>query len=271
MSIQHAKTLLMVLLALSLLAACSRRSPAPIHDRSANAKAYQRKTVSSTHTRRPSNYVVRKGDTLYSIAWRYGLDHKMLGTWNGLGPPFTIFPGQKIRLSGPRRSQSGKSPATTQSSQPVAVKPKPSTTPPAQKAPPVSRPTPRRSTVSTSALSWRWPAKGQVVKSFAANDPSAKGLDIEGQLGQDILAAAPGEVVYSGVGLIGYGELIIIKHDQHLLSAYGHNRRRLVKEGDRVQAGQRIAEMGKTGTDQPLLHFEIRKDGQPVDPKRYLP
>ena len=110
-----------------------------------------------------------------------------------------------------------------------------------------------------------------MVKSFAANDPAAKGLDIKGQLGQEILATAPGEVVYSGIGLIGYGELIIIKHDQHLLSAYGHNRRRLVKEGDLVVAGQRIAEMGKTGADQPLLHFEIRKDGKPVDPKRYLP
>ena len=269
--IRHPKTLLMVFLTLGLLDACSSRSPAPIHDRPANADAYKRKTISATPAKRPFDYIVRKGDTLYSIAWRFGLDHKTLATWNGVGPPFTIFPGQELRLSDPSSSRSGSSVASEQSSPSVEAKPKAKSTSSAKKMPPARQPPPPRSTVSASELKWSWPAKGRVVKSFAANDPGAKGLDIEGQLGQEIIAAAPGEVVYSGVGLIGYGELIIIKHDQQLLSAYGHNRRRLVKEGDRVQAGQRIAEMGKTGTDQPLLHFEIRKDGQPVDPKRYLP
>jgi lipoprotein NlpD len=268
---QGIKNLLLMLAALGVLAACSSRSPAPIHDRSAKTKAYQRKAVSSTRTKRPSHAVVQAGDTLYSIAWHYGVDHKTLGNWNGIGPPFTIFPGQKLRLGAPRKSQPAKTTSSKPSSRPVTVKPQASTSPTTTRPPPASRPKPSPAKVSGGSLKWRWPTKGRVTESFVANDPTANGLDIEGQLGQQIFAAAPGEVVYSGVGLIGYGELIIIKHDQHLLSAYGHNRRRLVKEGDQVKAGQAIAEMGKSGADLPVLHFEIRKDGQPVDPKRYLP
>ena len=271
MRLRYSKFLLLILPALVLFASCSSRSPAPIHDRSAKSNSYQRKTVSSTRTKRPSNYVVRKGDTLYSIAWRFGLDHKKLGNWNGVMPPFTIFPGQKLRLSVPRNSQAAITSASRRSQQPVATKSETRTTAAAKKVAPVSLQAPLPKTDSSGGLKWRWPARGQVVKSFAAKDPGSRGLDIEGQLGQEVVAAAPGQVVYSGVGLIGYGELIIIKHDQHLLSAYGHNRRRLVREGDQVQAGQRIAEMGEAGAGQPLLHFEIRKDGQPIDPKRYLP
>jgi lipoprotein NlpD len=119
-------------------------------------------------------------------------------------------------------------------------------------------------------ITWRWPTGGNIRNRF---DPSGgkKGLDIEGKMGQPIYAAAGGKVVYSGDGLIGYGNLIIIKHDSTYLSAYGHNRRLLVKEGSEVKQGQKIAEMGDSGKQGVILHFEIRRDGKPVDPLRYLP
>jgi lipoprotein NlpD len=120
-------------------------------------------------------------------------------------------------------------------------------------------------------VAWRWPADGQVVGGYVAGDQMRQGIDIAGQSGAPVRAAADGTVVYSGNGLIGYGELIIVKHNASFLSAYGHNRKRLVGEGDRVKAGQQIAEMGRTGADRDMLHFEIRYNGKPVDPLRYLP
>jgi lipoprotein NlpD len=116
---------------------------------------------------------------------------------------------------------------------------------------------------------WRWPARGKVVTSFSAS--GRKGIDIEGRFGQTVMAAAGGRVVYSGSGLIGYGQLIIVKHNKRYLSAYAHNNKLLVKEGDAVKGGQRIAEMGRSGPNRALLHFEIRRDGKPIDPLRYLP
>jgi lipoprotein NlpD len=118
---------------------------------------------------------------------------------------------------------------------------------------------------------WTWPSEGRVVSGFKANDPSRNGIDIGGREGQPVLAAASGEVVYSGSGLIGYGELIIIKHSDRLLSAYAHNKRRLVAEGDKVSAGQQVGEMGRNDRNQALLHFEIRVNGTPQDPMKFLP
>jgi lipoprotein NlpD len=118
---------------------------------------------------------------------------------------------------------------------------------------------------------WSWPTQGAIVGRYAAGDPQRQGVDIRGRSGQSVVAAADGEVVYSGNGLIGYGELIIVKHDARFLSAYAHNRKRLVTEGQRVGAGQPIAEMGRTGAALDMLHFEIRRDGRPVDPLDYLP
>ena len=116
---------------------------------------------------------------------------------------------------------------------------------------------------------WQWPARGEVVTSFSRS--GGKGIDIAGSFGQAIVAASDGEVVYSGSGLIGYGQLIIVKHNKRYLSAYAHNNKILVKEGDTVKGGQRIAEMGRSGSNRALLHFEIRRDGKPIDPVRYLP
>jgi lipoprotein NlpD len=120
-------------------------------------------------------------------------------------------------------------------------------------------------------LEWRWPADGAVVSGFAVGDPTRQGVDIAGKAGQPVRAAADGVVVYSGSGLVGYGELVIIKHNGQWLSAYGHNRARLVNEGAVVKAGQQIAEMGRSGATRDMLHFEIRYNGKPVDPQTYLP
>ncbi|HWT16619.1 MAG TPA: peptidoglycan DD-metalloendopeptidase family protein, partial [Patescibacteria group bacterium] len=123
---------------------------------------------------------------------------------------------------------------------------------------------------SRDGVRWRWPAAGQIIGRFVEGDPTQQGIDIGGVLGQRVLAAADGEVVYSGNGLIGYGELVIIQHSPGFLSAYGHNQKRLVVEGGRVKAGQPIAEMGRRGGID-MLHFEVRKNGKPVDPLGYLP
>ena len=175
-------------------------------------------------------------------------------------------------------------PALPTSTAPVAAtteKP-PVSTPapkPVEQAPPVSNPVapppakPAESTAELNAggVTWRWPADGKVVGTFVSGDQTRQGLDIAGSAGDPVRAAADGEVVYSGNGLIGYGELVIVKHNANFLSAYGHNRKRLVKEGDRVKAGQEIAEMGATSASRDELHFEIRKNGKPVNPLDYLP
>ncbi len=154
---------------------------------------------------------------------------------------------------------------------PVASSPSPAV-PPAAAA--TSSPAPGASDIAgskPSAAGWIWPTPGKVVGTYAAGDPTRQGIDIAGEAGQPVRAARDGEVVYSGAGLIGYGELIIVKHSPELLSAYGHNRVRLVKEGDKVKAGQKIAEMGKNAANRVLLHFEVRKNGKPVDPLPLLP
>jgi len=123
---------------------------------------------------------------------------------------------------------------------------------------------------AAGGVTWRWPASGSVIKRFNAGD-AIPGIEIAGRAGDAVRAAAGGVVVYSGNGLVGYGELVIIKHNDSFLSAYGHNRKRLVKEGQQVSSGQQIAEMGSTGTTRDELQFQIRKDGSPVDPLKYLP
>ena len=124
---------------------------------------------------------------------------------------------------------------------------------------------------TVGGVRWRWPAQGTLVERFAAGDPARQGIDLRGRAGAAVVAAADGEVVYSGNGLVGYGELIIIKHSAEFLSAYGHNRRRLVAEGERVRSGQAIAEMGRAPNGFDALHFEVRRAGRPVDPLQFLP
>lgn len=207
--------------------------------------------------------VVQRGDTLYRIAFENGLSFRDLAAWNGIASPYTIYPGQRLRLYPGSGSGRGGSGGTV-------------TRGPVKAAPPKTRPAtpPRVATVPDAAASridWRWPADGQIISRFEAGEPTRQGIDIAGTAGAPVRSAGDGVVVYSGSGLVGYGELIIIKHDDQWLSAYGHNRNRLVAEGQAVKAGQQIAELGRTGAARDMLHFEIRYNGKPVDPLAYLP
>ena len=313
------------------LAGCASNPPAPVVDLSlpgANAPA---STVASA----ASTYRVVRGDTLYSIAFKHGLDYRDLAAWNGIVPPYRILVGQDLRLNAPVQTaplaaqpiaepQPGQAvtagigeaatatplasaAAATQPSafeslpaQPAAVptEPAPAEAPPPKPVesppkPPQAAPVPRpveappsvrpavvpappkpadnAAQLNAGGVTWRWPADGKVVGTYVSGDQTKQGLDIAGSAGDPVRAAADGEVVYSGNGLIGYGELIIVKHNANFLSAYGHNRKRLVSEGERVKAGQEIAEMGATSASRDELHFEIRKNGKPVNPLDYLP
>ena len=207
-----------------------------------------------------------KGETLYSIAWRYGLDYRELANANSISSPYVIYPGQKIDIS--NTGVKAKPPLA------VAVR-NPSKQPSTPVKPPqvkienshVSPEMPRNTPVSA----WLWPANGKVIGHFSTNKPVNKGIDIAGSLGESVLAAATGTVVYAGTGLRGYGNLVIIRHDEKFLSAYAHASRVLVRENQEVKAGEKIAETGSTGTDKVKLHFEIRENGKPVDPLQYLP
>lgn len=208
-------------------------------------------------------YVVAKGDTLYSIAFRNNLDYRELATWNGIGPDYRIRIGQVLRLTAP--ATRGREPVVA-SPAPVPVAPPPRTQGDAGSRPAV----PQMSLpIPVAAGTWEWPTRGKVVRGF--DSASSKGIDIAGDAGQIIVASRGGRVVYSGAALKGYGELIIIKHDEQYLSAYGYNRRRLVAEGQDVLPGEPIAELGEGPEQKPLLHFEIRDRGRPLDPTRLLP
>ena len=262
---------------LAALAGCSYGGIAPVESASSPAPVH----VTSA---RPDIYVVTRGETLYSIAWHYGFDYRQLGAWNGVSEPYTIYPGQKLRLTRPPSA----APARAPQSAAAETRDEDETRSATASAPPAKRsasPPKRRAASSPGTLKkgekraakqgsvpvkhWQWPARGEVVTSFSRS--GGKGIDIAGSFGQAIVAASDGEVVYSGSGLIGYGQLIIVKHNKRYLSAYAHNNKILVKEGDTVKGGQRIAEMGRSGSNRALLHFEIRRDGKPIDPVRYLP
>ncbi len=191
-------------------------------------------------------HIVRQGETLFSIAWRYGKDPQDVARWNGLGDGSLIYPGQVIRLTPSSNS------STAALSRRPASRPLPDI--PTQPAPP-----------------WGWPTAGRINVEFGAKPGTGTGVLINGRSGQPILAAASGRVVYAGSGLIGYGELIIIKHNDTYLSAYGYNASLLVREGQSIKRGQRIATMGEGPERKPRLHFEIRRNGKPVNPRQFLP
>ncbi|HWG10084.1 MAG TPA: peptidoglycan DD-metalloendopeptidase family protein [Rhodanobacteraceae bacterium] len=331
-------------IAAALLAGCAS-NPAPVVDRSLGGEAPpQASTMSATPnsgggqhangSTTAQGYVVARGDTLYSIAFKHGLDYRALAARNDIASPYVIHPGQVLRLDegsgapaavaeAPRAPatanvshgnaapvfgsvetapvethaeatasnvqppsnsttlptvnlQRGSTPAQTivrpgatpPQAPTVAAAPAEASTAGAAVAPVTSPPLSRAAAGRTRAvdgITWQWPADGAVISGSDA------GLDIAGNEGDPVRAAADGVVVYSGNGLIGYGELIIIKHSDNYLSAYGHNRKRLVQEGQHVRAGQQIAEMGSTGAPREELHFEIRKNGKQVDPTDYLP
>ena len=196
-------------------------------------------------------YLVQPQDTLYSIAWRFDLDYHDLARWNNIGPDFRITVGQSLLLT-------GAAPATR-------AAPAVGHAPPLKRAPPASNAS--NAPAGASALKWVWP-----TEHLAAPLPvPGGGILLAGHVGQEIRAACAGRVVYSGSGLRSYGNLIIIKHSESLLSAYAHNRDSLVRDGDEVSAGQPIAHMGEGAPQKPVLYFEIRRYGKPIDPKTILP
>jgi lipoprotein NlpD len=255
-----------ILIILSLVTGCAGHRPlAPVRD-------YNQPPSTKVKT-----HIVAPGETLYSIAWRYSLNYKKLAKANNIGTSYRIYPGQVITL---------------RESSPVPLRPSP--TRPSSRDParsPVKTHTEVAENQSTgrsknrtfkvenrsrgasgpARIRWQWPASGKITRTYAPKPSTHKGIDIAGNLGEPVYAAAAGTVVYSGDGLRGFGNLIIIKHSEQYLSAYAHNHRVLVEEGQRVQLNDKIAEMGATGTDSVKLHFEIRLNGDPVNPLRYLP
>ena len=245
-------------------------------------------------------YLVARGDTVYSIAWRHGVDYRELAQFNSIRDPFTIYPGQRLRIPGSGDAVAPASRPGVAGSAVVSTRgtgaqdaplPKPVPLPgsssiakakspaPANVAALSAKPAPvpaskvpagpPLATRVVAGLSWSRPTGGKAVGRFGRG--GNKGVDISGEFEQPIRAASRGRVVYAGSGLVGYGKLVIVKHNNRLLSAYAHNERLQVKEGDDVKRGQHIADMGRSAKGQAMLHFEIRRDGKPVDPLRYLP
>ena len=258
-----------------------------------------------------NTYTVRKGDTMFLIAYISGLDVKELAALNNMKEPYNLSVGQTLKVSNGRSQSVAQAVVAPQPQapvqQPVSTEPTVTYTPGAngtqygsdgtitgpvkatagglppvnsapvnqpvqvQNQPVVSQPIPQDNAPVASTIAWRWPTSGNVVQGFSSSDGGNKGIDIGGSRGQAVNAAAGGRVVYAGNALRGYGNLIIIKHNDDFLSAYAHNDSILVKDQQEVKAGQQIAKMGNTGTNDVKLHFEIRYKGKSVDPTRYLP
>lgn len=256
------------------LAACSNQHYAPVNN------AWSPDTFSSA-----KQYRVQPGDTLYAIAWRYDMDYRSLAEANHLSSPYTVEKGQILSLNVPKNRAESKSQASThpiQSPQWVETTNKTNEMTPmipvkktAQKSAsqaimkPGTKSTPASTVMSSEKIQWRWPAKGKIIATYSPR-MGKKGVDIAGNLGEPIYAAASGKVAYCGNGLKGYGNLIIIKHNDEFLSAYAHNQKLLVHEGEQINGGQKIATMGNTESKRIMLHFEIREAGQSVNPLRYV-
>ncbi|WP_070962241.1 peptidoglycan DD-metalloendopeptidase family protein [Vibrio sonorensis] len=282
----------------SVLVGCAAPFPAPVTGLNKDYSQVSRGSY------RGSFYQVNTGDTLYFISYLTDKDVNEIIRFNNLTPPYTIYPGQKLKLWQPaynppayagtgsgkvaaapvvaaasvpskssdqRLSQSG-----VKNSQKTVKKDPKSKVDQSKSKEYVGSTGKQNINKSTSknnnkVSKWLWPTKGRVIKNFSAGDQGNKGIDIAGKRGQPVVSTAGGTVVYSGNALRGYGNLVIIKHNDNYLSAYAHNDRLLVHEGQSVKAGQKIATMGSSGTNSVRLHFEIRYQGKSVNPKRYLP
>ena len=308
--------------AIVVLAACGTQRSVVVEPTTGTPSRAATTVVPASRPAPGGVYKVSKGDTLYSIAFRNKVDVRDLASWNNIAAPYTIWPGQELKLAAPNgtapTSPAHAAPAAVAAAKPATPAPAPAHPAPAAQAPAGTQPAPSGTTAAQTPASaaplapaatttpvvpvagapaatasntppptppsaiapgatranggvtWRWPADGSLIKRFQSGD-AIPGIEIAGKSGDPVRAAADGVVVYSGNGLVGYGELIIVKHNDSYLSAYGHNSKRLVKEGQRVTAGQQIAEMGSTGASRDELQFQIRKDGNPVDPLGYLP
>ena len=255
------RRILVIAVAIGLLAGCGRSRVVREYPQGGSSRTAL-PPVRVSQPKYGATAVVRKGQTVYRIATENGITALDLALWNDIPPPYTIHPGQRLRLYPRDGREATVASSTVAKAPPASATPRPPATPAS---------TPAAPAVATSNLAWRWPADGGVASTFASGDPTRQGIDIAGKSGQPVRAAADGVVVYSGSGLVGYGELVIVKHNEQWLSAYGHNRARMVNEGALVKAGQQIAEMGRSGASRDMLHFEIRHNGKPVDPLIYLP
>lgn len=242
------------------LGACSSTSltKAPVEDRTAAGTAADAAALpGAENAGKPGYYTVQRGDTLYRISLNNGQSQSNIMRWNNLTNPNALEVGQVLRIAPPADQQP---PASGVVVSPVPAPGTGSPTPPPAAAP----------SGGPDEVAWIWPTQGgAVIAGFNAN--TNKGLGIGGKAGDPVFAAAAGRVVYAGSGLRGYGNLIILKHNNTYLSAYAHNQTLLVKEDQTVKQGQKIAEMGSSDSDRVKLHFEIRRQGQPVDPSRFLP
>lgn len=298
---------LSAVLAVLALAGCASHTPAPVIERTPAPEASPASRTAGAQSTAPTRgmYTVKRGDTLYSIALEHGQDYKDLKDWNSLEDPNRIRAGQQLRVA-PAEDEAPvavvkpvTSSAPVQSSSVVAnsdtLKREPKggklpwseqalaglrqTTPAQQQVQqvqsaekPAEKPAePVAAAVGDDAVDWAWPAPGKPLAGFSEGAGGNKGVDIAGKNGEPVGAAADGKVVYVGSGLRGYGNLVIVRHNATYLSAYGHNSKILVKEGQAVTRGQKIAEIGSSDADQAKLHFEIRRQGKPIDPLKYLP
>ncbi len=263
-----------------IISACSsRHTPAPIVDIQSSRQLNQKNRDSI----KADKYIVQKGETLYSIAWRANSDVRTLAKINNMHSPYNIFPGQKIFLSSKSRKSShsnssrkkwNKSSGTTSKKvhkKALALNKKQAYGENVSKRKLSRNNHSSRKVFSTKIRKWRWPTQGKVIAKFSTATQGNKGIDIAGHRGNKVVAAAAGKVVYAGDALRGYGNLIIIKHNDDYLSAYAHNDRILVKEQQVVKAGDLIAKMGNTDAQRFMLHFEVRFRGKSVNPLKYLP
>ncbi len=302
MTLRISKYALFSAIAAAIVAGCSVKTGAPVVDRAPEARAAGAKPVAAAKPtprstdERPPFHIVRKGDTLYSIALDYGLDYRELAQWNDVSAASVISIGQQLRLSPPAAAAPTAVPLKSApivqerplegspvaggdgnvKSQPLAVRAPYSDQTYAQMANLKPEVSPRVEPQAPSGpggeenVAWGWPASGKVVGTFS-DSANQRGIRIAGKLGQPVHASAAGRVIFSGTGIRGFGKLIVIKHNNTFLSVYAHNSELLVKEGQNVAKGQKIAEMGSTDTDAVRLHFEIRRLGKPVDPMKLLP
>lgn len=254
------------MLVVAALAACSSspRQPAPVEDRSGarSAPADTKPLPGAENAGKPGYYTVQKGDTLTRIGLDNGQAWRDVARWNNLSNPDMIEVGQVLRVAPP---------GSVVESSGVVVRPVTSSAPASSAAKPASAPSAPAPapTAAMEDFSFAWPANGQVIAGF--DEAKNKGIDIAGKAGDPVLAAADGQVVYAGAGLRGYGNLVIVKHNNTYLTAYAHNQKLLVKEDQKVRRGEKIAEMGNSDADRVKLHFEVRRQGKPVDPSRFLP
>ncbi len=276
----HKRFALSVIVSL-MLAACASAPKKP--SAPSTSSTVKNKAISS------SGYRVKAGDTLYSIALRYDKDYKELARLNNLDEKFTIYVDQQLQLDNSETAEAAST--TVVSTKPIVVPTKPIVAKPlkipkeaiAPSIIPSKKPSETVAKIAPSvgtnvqavtkggSLTWGWPISGQLLKQFSSEGVGSKGIDIAGKRGDIIKASADGVVVYAGEGLVGYGKLIILRHNDEYITAYAHNDRLIAGEGQRVKLGQNIAEMGSTGTDRDKLHFEIRYKGKPIDPLTILP